>query len=178
MKKNSISGLLFCISLFCISCNNNSKDENVNALILNKPPQKINDSFIVNNKVNTVDTSATLMYVWSVDFEKKIKIKNPVLKSEYINVDSLIKGLNVLYAQVLLEKVSLHNDTLFAKINDSEYLGERMGSYGAAEWLASTIINLTSVPGIKYVKIDFEEGSHASPGIWSKYDYDDVVEQK
>jgi hypothetical protein len=46
-----------------------------------------------------------------------------------------------------------------------------MGTSGAAQYLAEVIINLTSVNKIKYVKIDFDEGSHATPGIWSAKDF-------
>ena len=104
------------------------------------------------------------------------KKRNLKFKTEYLNVDTLIKGFNELYPNIKLDKVKMSGDTLFTKIIDSEYLAERMGTSGAALYLADVIINLTSVEGVKYVKIDFDEGSHASPGIWSAKDFSDYKE--
>lgn len=113
----------------------------------------------------------TVLYVWCIDFENKRKTRNPNLKEEYLNVDTLIRGLNQLHPAIKLEKVRFSNDTLFTRILDSEYLAERMGTSGAALYLAEVVINLTSVSKIRYVSMDFEEGSHASPGIWSAKDF-------
>ena len=131
------------------------------------------------SKVSIADTSknaVSILYVWLVDFDNKTKKRNPKFKNEYLNVDTLIKGLNGLYPNIKLDKVKMSGDTLFTKIIDSEYLGERMGTSGAALYLADVIINLTSVDKIKYVKIDFDEGSHATPGIWSAKDFSDYKE--
>ncbi|MFN2458648.1 MAG: hypothetical protein ABR502_10630, partial [Chitinophagaceae bacterium] len=112
-------------------------------------------------------------YLWSVDFESKTKKRNPAFKKEYMDADTLIKGLNELYPNIKLEKVRISGDTLFTEIKDSEYFGERIGSTGAASYLADVIINLTSINKIKYVKINFDEHSHASPGVWSLKDFSD-----
>jgi len=79
--------------------------------------------------------------------------------------------LNNQYENILLEKVSIKNDTILLKINDSEYLTNQIGSSGAAQYISQAVINLTSVPGIKYVLIAFKEGNHASPGLWSRKDF-------
>ncbi len=125
---------------------------------------------------DTFESAGTILYVWLVDFENKTKKRNPKFKSEYLNIDTLIKGLNQLYPNIKLDKVKISGDTLFTNILDSEYLGERMGTSGAAQYLADVIINLTSVDKIKYVKIDFDLGSHASPGIWTAKDFNDYKE--
>ena len=125
---------------------------------------------------DTSKSAGTIQYVWLVDFDNKTKRRNPKFKIEYLNVDTLIKGLNELYPNIKLDKVKICGDTLISKILDSEYLGERMGTNGAALYLADVIINLTSVDKIKYVKIDFGEGSHATPGIWSSKDFNDYKE--
>ena len=125
---------------------------------------------------DTSKSTGTILYVWLVDFDNKTKKRNPKFKSKYLNVDTLIKGLNELYPNIKLDKVKISGDTLFTNILDSEYLGERMGTSGAAQYLADVIINLTSVDKIKYVKIDFDEGSHASPGIWTAKDFNDYKE--
>jgi hypothetical protein len=110
-------------------------------------------------------------YVWFVDFDKKTKKKNPEFIPGYLNVDTLINGLNQIHTNIILDKIKVSGDTLFTEIKDSEYLGERIGSYGAFAYIADVVINLTSVENINFVKIDFEDGSHISHGTWSKKEF-------
>lgn len=107
-------------------------------------------------------------YIWEVDADKKTITKNPQLQPEFFDVDTLIAGLNEMYPEVKLEKVSITNDTLYTQIKDASYLTNQMGSLGAEQYIAQAVINLTSVEGIKFVRIDFTIGSHASPDVWSR----------
>ncbi len=108
-------------------------------------------------------------YVWDVNVEKKTLKKNPAIVTE--DIDSVISGLNSQYENILLEKLALRKDTLHLKISNSEYLTNQMGSSGPDQYIAQAVINLVSVPGVKYVHIDFKEGSHAAPGTWSRKDF-------
>ena len=90
----------------------------------------------------------------------------------------LIKGLNQSYPKIQLDKIKISNDTLYTEIKDSYYLGESIGSYGANAYIADAVINLTSIQNIRYVKIDFEDGSHISPGTWSKEEFENYTETK
>lgn len=107
------------------------------------------------------------LYVWksSPDYTKE---KNPAMRPEILHVDSLILGLNRMYENVLLEKVKLSGDTIYTEIKNSQYLSEQMGTTGAEMYLADVVLNLTEVPGVKYVSIQLVEGSHMQPGTWSK----------
>jgi len=118
------------------------------------------------------------LYVWQVDYEHKTKKKNPKFRDGYFNVDNLIKGLNQSYPKIQLDKIKISNDTLYTEIKDSYYLGESIGSYGANAYIADAVINLTSIQNIRYVKIDFEDGSHISPGTWSKEEFENYTETK
>ena len=139
------------------------------------------DSSFVSDTVFTpkagADTSYEIVeskgyYVWDVNMKKKTLKRNPVLAaSTNIEVDSVINGLNSQYENILLEKISINNDTIRLKINESQYLTNQVGSSGAAQYIAQAVINLTSVPGIKYVLIAFKGGDHASPGVWSRKDF-------
>ena len=94
-------------------------------------------------------------------------------------MDSIIKGLNELYPKIQLEKIKVSGDTLYTKIKDSYYLGESMGSYGANAYIADAVINLTSMKNINHVRFDFEDGSHISPGTWSREQFKEyIVKQK
>ena len=172
------------ITLFLFACNshrdmprsaNHADTQNSTAVV---DTQKIQpaDSTLKDRMRNTVINEPTLLYIWVVDFDKKTKTKNPYLKTQYQHVDSIIKGLNESNPGIKLEKLKISADTLYTEINNSEYLGEQMGSSGAEAYFAEAIINLTSIKGIKYVKIDFQERSHASPDVWSRGDFKDYKE--
>ncbi len=46
-----------------------------------------------------------------------------------------------------------------------------MGSSGAETYLAEVTFNLTEINGINFIDIQFPEGDHASPGIYSRTDF-------
>ena len=46
-----------------------------------------------------------------------------------------------------------------------------MGSFGTSEYITTVVINLSMLPGINYVNLDFPEGSHATPGVFAKTSY-------
>jgi hypothetical protein len=110
-------------------------------------------------------------YIWEVDADKKTKQLNPQLQPEYFNVDTVIMGLNERFPQVQLERRKIGHDTLYAEIKNAEFLTERMGSFGAEHYIAMAVLNLTSANGINFVRIDFTEGSHASPDVWSRQNF-------
>ncbi len=117
-------------------------------------------------------------FIWQVDADKKTKTKNPQAQSEFFNVDTLITGLNEIFPEIRLEKVRLSNDTLYTVIKDAAFLTERSGSLGAEQYIAQAVINLTAVEGIRFVRIDFTEGSHASPDVFSREQFAHYTEQE
>lgn len=110
-------------------------------------------------------------YVWEVNAVKKTLRKNPAVPGKSADIDAIISGLNNQYEEIQLKKDGLRHDTLFLSIQDALYLTNQMGSSGPAQYLAQTVINLTSVPGVTYVHLDFKEGEHAGPGTWSRKDF-------
>lgn len=117
-------------------------------------------------------------YIWMADTDGKTKKQNPVVHPSFYNVDTLLTGLNEMFPQIRLEKSRISHDTLYTKIADATYLTEQMGSAGSEQYIAQAVLNLTAVPGINFVRIDFEEGSHASPDVWSKGSFSDYREVK
>lgn len=115
-------------------------------------------------------------FVWEVDADKKTISINPRLQPTYFHVDSLILGLNERYPKIVLEKKRLGHDTLYTEIKNATHLANRMGSLGAEQYIAQAVINLTAVNGVRFVRIDFAEGSHASPGVWSRESFSDYKE--
>jgi hypothetical protein len=159
MKRYTI--LFLFIVMF--SCNNKKQEEETiveetplsDSADMNKPPEFNPDS---------------KLYIWrsTADYKKE---KNEMASPVIMNTDSLIKGLNEYYENVYLEKEKLSGDTLYTIIRDSKYLSQQMGSTGAEMYLADVILNLTTVPGVKYVKIEMEAGDHMQPGTWSAEDF-------
>lgn len=167
---------LLILSIVFASCSNRNSSEVQHAAkdtTLQTSPVKVDST-----KTITVDTNCLKFIVWYIDFYKKKKIKNQHLQSGWLNADSLISGLNASHPQIKLDKVKSSGDTLYTKIDDSEYLGERIGSDGANAYIADVVINLTSLKNIRYVKIDFEDGSHISHGTWSAADFKMYKEEK
>ena len=109
----------------------------------------------------------TKLYVWKSAYDYT-KTKNPEMGNDVLNADSLIKGLNELNENILLQKIKISGDTIYTEVKDSKYLTEGMGTTGAEIYLADVVLNLTELPGIKYVNISLQEGSHMQPGTWSR----------
>ncbi len=107
--------------------------------------------------------------LWSVDINNKT-LKKPTSRMTPV-LGTVINSLNAQYPEIQLVNPVMGHDTLIMKIPNSDYLTNQIGSSGAAQYLAQAIINLTSVPGVKYVKLNFEMGSHASPGVWDRSDF-------
>ena len=155
MKRYAV--LILATVLF--SCNNNKEE------VQTSEEEEVIDSTATENPTLTFNPDSKL-YIWRATADYK-KTKNESVQPAIINTDSLIKGLNEYYEHVFLEKQQQSGDTLYTTIKDSKYLGSQMGTTGAEMYLADVVLNLTAVPGIKYVKIDMEAGDHAQPGTWS-----------
>ena len=109
------------------------------------------NSIAANNEIFGDEVEAQNYLIWDTDLDNKLISKNPDFKNSNFFVDSIIKGLNLKYKEIPLEKVRLSHDTLYTRIKNADYLGEQIGSTGAAFYLAEAVINLTSVKDIKYV---------------------------
>ena len=70
---------------------------------------------------------------------------------------------------------SIREHTAFIKIADGGRLTQGIGSTGAKEYLAQVTLSLTSVPGIRNVCFDFEEGDHAGPGTYARQDFMEML---
>lgn len=117
------------------------------------------------------------LYIWKTTPDYK-KIKNKEISAGLLDTDSLIKGLNEQYENIFLEKIKTSGDTIYTVIKNAYYLTDRMGSTGAEVYVADVVFNLTAVPGIKYVNIQLQEGSHMQPGTWSLEDFTKYTEEK
>ncbi|MEX0636451.1 MAG: hypothetical protein WD135_06760 [Ferruginibacter sp.] len=155
--------LLAAIAVF-VSCNENKENAPTSATEMKAMEDETNvDEAGVYNPESK-------LYIWKADFDYT-KVQNPATRPTILNADSLIKGLNELNENVFLQKEKISGDTIYTFIEDSKYLAEQMGSSGAELYVANVVLNLTEVPGVKYVSIKIAEGSHAQPGTWTKQNF-------
>jgi len=160
----------FPLLFLCPACGNNSGDSTTSEINSLKIADTFHTSMLHTDSSDKI-VAARAYYLWEVNAAKKTLRKNPLVAVADANIDSVIFGLNLQYEDIIFEKAGLKKDTLQLKINDSNFLTNQMGSGGQARYLAQAVINLTSIPGIKYVQIDFKEGNHAVPVTWSRKDF-------
>ena len=84
---------------------------------------------------------------------------------------SLTQALNDLFRasdlpQIALIKIEDH--TAFVHIRGDEKLTQAMGSAGANSYIQAVTFTLCSLARITSVDIDFKEGDHAVPGLYSR----------
>lgn len=123
-------------------------------------------------KQETQNIDASNIYLPQIVYADLKTIKrNLMFNKANLEIDSIVKGLNLRYPNVTLEILKQSKDTLYTFIKNSEYLGERMGSTGVEDYFANAIVNITQIPTISFVNFALEEGSHVAPGVWSVNDY-------
>lgn len=114
--------------------------------------------------------------IWSADFEattNTYKIHKPAnARLDTLSVQKLVSMVDADSIHVNYVKIS--HDTMYVVIPNSDYLTQRIGSTGAENFMATTTFTLTEMKGVKYVNYQFEEGDHASPGVYSRDDFKDL----
>jgi len=93
---------------------------------------------------------------------------NPEFDVKYLEIDSLIKALELTYPEIPLKVLEQNQDTLRLEIINANFLSQQMGSAGARSYLAEATYAFTEIPGIKTVVFVFEEGDHARPGAYTR----------
>lgn len=89
-----------------------------------------------------------------------------------LNVDNVTESLNRKYPEILISDPAQRNDTVFVKINDATYLTQGSGTMGPEIYLAESTYSFTQIPGVSFVNFDFAVGDHASPGTFSRSDFE------
>lgn len=159
------------LTILLLSCNSGNKDKNAN------PDVVIEDTVFDAPPVNNEDSGLYVKnqtMLWHADDSKGFKLKKPEVPGiDTMSVKNLIQLLNANYDSIHLDYITTSHDTIYVHIPHSEMLTERIGSSGAEMYMASTTWSLTELKGVKYVNYDFEEGDHASPGVYTRNNFKD-----
>ena len=67
-----------------------------------------------------------------------------------------------------LKLIGIEGEIINVEVINDEYLTQRMGTTGAAEFLAMATLTLTEYDNTKFVDFIFEAGDHAFPGLYSR----------
>lgn len=120
-------------------------------------------------------------YYWHTLYDsiqsKEYLQKGKLLDAKASSVTRLIEVLNKRPTECKIKYVDRKNDTLQIRILNDEFLTEQMGSSGSYCFLGETVYTLTENDSIKFVRIDMNEGSHASPGTYQRSNFKDLVNE-
>lgn len=115
---------------------------------------------------------------WTVDITNKAKARVYKDSVEIDNPESVINGINSIYPTVGLKFIKKSGDTIYAHIDSAKVFTSDMGSFGANEYISTVVLNLTTLDSVNYVNLDFQPGSHATPGVYSKNNYSNFKEKE
>jgi hypothetical protein len=111
------------------------------------------------------------LLAWDINADSLVMKRDITIPDSAITIRRVINGLNEKYPEVKLVLLRQGHDTVYTRVPDSDFLGEQMGSAGAAAWYADAVINLASVPGIHYVSFSMQTQSHAASSVISLENY-------
>ena len=116
---------------------------------------------------------------WHSEFDKELNTeyleKGEILDLLSKSPNELIEILNRRPAKCKVEYQDLVGDTLTIRVINDEVLTEQMGTTGADCYMAETIYTLTENDLIKYIRFEMDFGSHASPGLYCRNDYKEMI---
>jgi hypothetical protein len=140
---------------------------------------EVNPKAVVSNDVQIKDTLIApkelvdFTPIWESDttddnYEKIIRSRS--LDSIHLTNENILKILNSqMESKCVFDKIK--GNTIFIDIPNSVALTQRHGSSGAQMRMKLIVYTLTELPNIKKVHLNFEEGDHASPGTYSRKDF-------
>lgn len=102
---------------------------------------------------------------------QKVELNATQQKGTKLNMSEMVSAINIKYPEIKLELLKTGHDTAYVKIDNAAFLSERLGSAGAMVYLAESTFAITEIPGIKAVNFNFKEGDHASPGTYTRQNF-------
>ncbi|MDA3905871.1 MAG: hypothetical protein PF484_07335 [Bacteroidales bacterium] len=118
-------------------------------------------------------------FYWKSEYDtvnnKEFLTKGRLIDSLGKSPNELIEILNKRNVQPKIEYLDIQSDTIKIQVVNDKFLTEQMGTTGAYCYLGETVFTLTENDLIRFVRIEMDFGSHASPGVYSRVDFADLL---
>jgi hypothetical protein len=149
--------LLVLLSVSCNQCNKTSEQRNTSSTDSIKPEKK--DSVKLDD----------LPWITAIDPKTgNTHLQHLPAKSANLTPQQIVEAANKKYPQIQLQWIKKEGNTAYLRINDATYLTQSIGSAGAEAYLSEITYSFTEVEGINSINLDFPEGDHASPGVYTR----------
>lgn len=166
--------LVVLVVIFLTACGNHENSK-IDVKVEKEKIYPIDSASLVENEKVEIDDKIS---IWIYDCMVDTIIQVRMVDKDTLISEKLISIINSKYQdEVILDFVNISKDTIFVKIDNSEYLTQQMGTAGADEYMISATFTLTELPKIKFVNFDFEYGDHASPGTYNRKYYLDWIKE-
>jgi hypothetical protein len=163
MKLSLQNTLIASISLFILSsCNQDRKDlGTTESTIVNVPAE--------DKPINIAD----IPYYAELDSNSQSFsiIKSDLVKTDDLSEINICNALNRKYPEISIDNATLSRDTVLVTIPNATYLTQQSGTMGAKIYMMESTYSFTELPNVKFVKFIFREGDHASPGVFTRKDF-------
>lgn len=171
MKQMKLLHVTFILSILLSSCNNEKTKNNTTG----KPNNERKSEASIISK--DIEYPYNLHSIWAFDYMKDTLIQIHNVDRDTLSPELLVTLINLDYRdQVHCEFIKYHDDTVFVRIPDSEYLTQSMGTTGAYEYMIGATFTITELEGIEFVNFEFEYGDHAQPGTYTRQQFIDEIE--
>ena len=163
MKKFIKNALVASIGLFILSsCNQDKKDSGTT------------DSTMVNTSATDKPINiADVPYYAELDSNSQSFsiIKSDLVKTDELSEINVCNALNRKYPEISIINATINNDTALVTIPNASSLTQQTGTMGAKIYMMESTYSFTEIPNVKFVKFIFKEGDHASPGVFTRKDF-------
>jgi hypothetical protein len=160
--------LLILVVLFTVSCNrcNNASEQK--------------DAGATDSAASKKDTAELKDLPWITAINPKTgetHLQHFSGKAVKMTPQQMVQIANKKYPQIQLKWIKKEGNTAYLNIPDADYLTQSMGSAGAEAYLSEITYSFTELEGINAVNLQFTEGDHASPGVYTRDQFKNLTSE-
>ncbi|MCD7971801.1 MAG: hypothetical protein LUG18_03920 [Candidatus Azobacteroides sp.] len=110
--------------------------------------------------------------VWNAEYmeDQWFLVRGTGVDSIKNDIHALVEAWNEL-SDIDVSLIEIKTEYVHIAIPESDRLTQSSGTSGAMVTLATLVYTLTEHPVCNHLFLDFEEGDHAEPGIYSRADF-------
>jgi hypothetical protein len=154
--------LFLMMMIAIVACNQDSKDTGSS-----------DSTMVINSNQDKPLEIADVPYYTELDSNSQSfsVIKSDLVKADDLSEINICNALNKKYPEININTAVQSNDTVLVSILNANYLTQRSGTMGAKIYMTEATYSFTELPNVKYVRFIFREGDHASPGVFTRDDF-------